>query len=242
MLRPGNGQDMIQTTDSDAVRKGDTMLRYPLFCDLQGKTCLIVGGGEVAAHKCRTLLQAGAHVTVIARWFHGDLTALAENPHLTLTEADFDAALWPQSCWLAFAATDSPEVNQQVLEQANARHCFCNVTDAPESASFISPATIDVPPVQIALTCGGNPVYTQFLKHRVMQAIPADAPVKLRAAARLREQVKATHASRDAKRQFWQTFFTDTALEQLLPLDDDELLTDYLNYLLAQFTEEHGTH
>ncbi|MGJ5648023.1 precorrin-2 dehydrogenase/sirohydrochlorin ferrochelatase family protein [Morganella morganii] len=233
---------MIQTTDSDVVRKGDTMLRYPLFCDLQGKTCLVVGGGEVAVHKCRALLQAGAHVTVIARWFHSDFTTLAENPHLTLTEAAFDAALWPQACWLVFAATDSPEINQQVLEQANARHCFCNVTDAPESASFISPATIDVPPVQVALTCGGNPVYTQFLKHRVMQAIPADAPVKLRAAARLREQVKATNASRDAKRLFWQKFFTDTALEQLLPLEDDELLTDYLNYLLAQFTEEHGTH
>ncbi|MBA5859169.1 precorrin-2 dehydrogenase/sirohydrochlorin ferrochelatase family protein, partial [Morganella morganii] len=157
---------------------------------LQGKACLVVGGGEVAAHKCRTQFQAVAHVTVIARWFHGDLTALAGNPHLTLTEADFEAVLWPQGCWLAFAATAWPEVNRQVLEQAGARHCFCSVTDAQESASFISPATSDVPPVQIALTCGGNTVYTQFLKHRVMQAIPADAPVKLRADARLRGQVK----------------------------------------------------
>ncbi|HCM64287.1 MAG TPA: siroheme synthase [Morganella sp. (in: Bacteria)] len=217
------------------------MLRYPLFCDLQGKTCLVVGGGEVALHKCQALLQAGANVIVVACYFHSDFAALAERPQLTCTQAPFDSTLWPDDCWLAFAATDSPEVNQQVLALANTHRCFCNVTDSPETASFISPATIDVLPVQIALTCGGNPVYTQFLKHRVMQAIPFDAPVKLQLAARVREQVKATNASRDAKRLFWQKFFTDTALEQLLSLQDDDLLADYLSYLLAQFTEEHGT-
>lgn len=218
------------------------MSHYPLFCDLQGKTCLIVGGGDVALHKCRTLLHSGADVTVIARYFHGEFTVLAENPHLTLTEAAFDAALWPPQCWLAFAATDSPDVNQQVLAEANARHCFCNVIDAPESASFISPATVDVPPIQVALTCCGHPVYTQFLKHRIMQAIPADAPLKLQAAARLRDRIKATPTSRDAKRLFWQQFFTDTALALLLTEGDDERLTDYLNYLLAQFIEKYGAH
>ena len=35
------------------------MLRYPLFCDLQGKDLSGRGGREVAAHKCRTLLQGG---------------------------------------------------------------------------------------------------------------------------------------------------------------------------------------
>ncbi|EMA3640646.1 bifunctional precorrin-2 dehydrogenase/sirohydrochlorin ferrochelatase [Providencia stuartii] len=218
------------------------MLRYPLFCDLQGKACLVVGGGQVAVHKCRTLLQARANVTVIAGYFHEAFATLAENPHLTLIEAAFDVSLWPQECWLVFAATDSQEVNQQVLAQANARHCFCNVINAPEIASFITPATIDVPPIQIALTCGGNPVYTQILKKSVMEVIPADAAAKLQVAARLREQIKGINASRDAKRLFWQRFFTDSKLEQLLLKEDDELLTGYLNYLLAQFTSPYGTH
>lgn len=212
-------------------------MRYPLFCDLHEKRCLVVGGGNVAMHKCRTLLLAGAQVTVIADCFHPDFMTLKDNPHLLLIEKTFSIDLWPQECWLVFAATDSPKVNQQILKEANARHCFCNVIDAPESASFISSTTINsIPPIQIALTCGGNPVYTQFLKEKITQAIPQDAQVKLEAAMRIREQIKNTNASRNAKRQFWSQFFTDTALEKMLQSDDDAYLENYLNELLIDFT------
>ena len=39
---------------------------YPLFLDLQGKLCIVVGGGAVAGRKVRTLIAARAHVRLSA--------------------------------------------------------------------------------------------------------------------------------------------------------------------------------
>ena len=38
----------------------------PIFLDLKGKPCALIGGGEVAARKVRLLLKAGARVIVHA--------------------------------------------------------------------------------------------------------------------------------------------------------------------------------
>ena len=39
---------------------------FPLFLDLKGRDCLVIGGGEIAARKIQQLLKAGAKVTVVA--------------------------------------------------------------------------------------------------------------------------------------------------------------------------------
>lgn len=39
---------------------------YPMMLQLKGKPCLVVGGGMVATRKIRSLVQAGARITVIS--------------------------------------------------------------------------------------------------------------------------------------------------------------------------------
>ncbi len=54
------------------------MNTYPVNLLLQGKRCLIVGGGRVAARKLKGLLASGAAVTVIARRASGRIREAAE--------------------------------------------------------------------------------------------------------------------------------------------------------------------
>ena len=52
---------------------------YPVFVNLQGKRCLVVGGGEVATRKVQGLLEAEARVVVVSPHLSQslvDLTAL----------------------------------------------------------------------------------------------------------------------------------------------------------------------
>ena len=43
------------------------MMYFPVFTQIEGKRCLVVGGGKVAARKVHTLLQYRADVVVIAK-------------------------------------------------------------------------------------------------------------------------------------------------------------------------------
>ncbi|HEX6200392.1 MAG TPA: NAD(P)-dependent oxidoreductase, partial [Thermoanaerobaculia bacterium] len=50
---------------------------YPVFLDLRGRPCVVVGGDAVALAKVEGLLEAGARVTVVAPELEPGLAALA---------------------------------------------------------------------------------------------------------------------------------------------------------------------
>ena len=54
------------------------MAYFPLFVDLNGKKCLIVGGGKVAYRKARAMADYGVKVTVIAARACGEMKEFGE--------------------------------------------------------------------------------------------------------------------------------------------------------------------
>ncbi len=92
------------------------MTRGPLSarcCRWRGRRAGVVGGGQVALRRARGLLDAGAHVVVIAPDVLPELAALP----VTVLEREYrDGDL--SAAWLAHAATGDPAVNARVAEEA----------------------------------------------------------------------------------------------------------------------------
>ncbi|WP_288363026.1 bifunctional precorrin-2 dehydrogenase/sirohydrochlorin ferrochelatase, partial [uncultured Spongiibacter sp.] len=92
----------------------------PLFTKLDGKTCLLVGGGEVALRKARLLSKAGAILRVVAPDIAPELEQLARESGQCL-HADYRLD-YLDGVFLVIAATDDQALNEQVSRDCNARN------------------------------------------------------------------------------------------------------------------------
>lgn len=213
---------------------------FPLFCRLQGKRCLLVGGGEVAERKARLLLAAGAELHAGALRFSAAFRQWAERGELTLIAGAFDEA-WLDECWLVVAATDNDAVNQQVADAAEARRIFCNLVDAPEQASAIMPSIIDRSPLMVAVSSGGRaPVLARLLREKLEAMLPQHLGELASRAGALRARVKQRFASMAQRRYFWERFFTSDRLAQSLANGDDARAEQMVDALFSDALPAQG--
>lgn len=127
---------------------------FPIFLDLTGKKCIVVGGGGVAERKCEALIKAGAEVTVIAPMITKGLKDIHAKGQITYIKRDYSSDdLLP--AFLVIAATDYEEVNQKVAEDASAANKLVNVVDAPLLCNYITPAVFQRGLLTIAISTGG---------------------------------------------------------------------------------------
>ncbi len=128
---------------------------YPIFLNLDGKPCLVVGGGAVGERKVQDLLVAGAQVTVVSRELTPRLQTQAQHGIITWVAGEFQPAHL-EGMVLAIAATNDQATNEAVSAAAQARGLPVNVVDQPALCSFIVPATIRRGELVVAIGTGGN--------------------------------------------------------------------------------------
>nr|WP_318383352.1 siroheme synthase CysG [uncultured Enterobacter sp.] len=216
------------------------MHHLPIFCQLRGRDCLLVGGGDVAERKARLLMEAGARLTVNALTFVPQFTVWAKEGMLTLVESEFKEPLL-DTAWLVIAATDNHEVNQQVSEAAEARRIFCNVVDAPQEASFIMPSIIDRSPLMVAVSSGGtSPVLARLLREKLEAILPQHLGQLADFAGNLRARVKQHFASVGERRRFWEKLFASDRLAQSLANNDSKAIASITEQMLDEPLDKRG--
>src|ERR1700683_596557 len=136
----------------------------PIFLDVTGRECLVAGGGEVAARKVESLLEAGARVTVVSPRVSPPLEALIARGLVTHIVRDYERGDI-RGCALAYAATDDPKLHRELAAEARALGIPINVADVPELCTFIAPAVVHRGALQIAISTGGaSPAFAARLR------------------------------------------------------------------------------
>jgi precorrin-2 dehydrogenase/sirohydrochlorin ferrochelatase len=146
--------------DREGVIEDENLVLYPIFLDISGRRCVVVGGGEVANRKARKLLQARARVVVVSPEVGAELESVAIEVHRRpYRDGDLEGA------YLAFAATDSREVNAAVAREAEERGVPVNVADKPSDGDFALPSTLRRGRLQVAVSTGGaSPTLARRIK------------------------------------------------------------------------------
>lgn len=137
---------------------------YPVNLVVDGRPCLVVGGGRIATGKVRGLREAGALVTVIAPEID---PAIAGQDGVAIERRAYrrgDVAGY----WFVVAATGDPEVNQSVYDDGEAAGVWVNAADDPARCSAILPARIRQGRLMVTISTGGHsPAVASWLKERL---------------------------------------------------------------------------
>ena len=133
---------------------------YPVTLLLEGRSCLVVGGGSVAERKAAGLVETGARVRVVAERFTPGLQEMAVDRHPRPFRPE-DV----EGCWLVVSATGRPEVEAAVRQAAEAAGVLVNAADDPASCSVLLPAVLRRGPVTVAVsTTGHSPALASLLR------------------------------------------------------------------------------
>ncbi len=212
---------------------------YPVFLNISGKKCIVIGGGQVALRKTMALLERDAAVQVISPVVCSELNKLAEKRIITVSRRDYhpgDA----RGAFVIIAATDNHALNQQVVAEARAANVLVNVVDNAELSDFIVPSCLSRGDITIAISTSGR---SPALARKIRSRLEAEFGKEYGTLAVLLSEVRA-----EVKRQGivlngddWQEALDLDSLLDLLQKDKrDEAKTLILNQLKAIHKQKGG--
>lgn len=127
---------------------------YPVFIDVKGRNCIIIGGGNIGEEKVHKLLDCDAKVEVISPEVNQGVQELADNDKLVWHQREYQKGDLA-GAFIAIASTDNNEVNRQIAAEAQELNVLLNVVDVTHLCTFIAPAIARRGDVTIAASTGG---------------------------------------------------------------------------------------
>ena len=193
-----------------------TTAHYPIFLDLAGRPCVVVGGGPIAEGKVLGLLAAGARVILVSPTLTPALAALAAEGRVTHHARPYTAGDLAGAA-LALAASGDRAVSAAVLEEGRARGVWVNAADDPERCDFFLPAVLRRGALTVAVSTGGaSPALTRAVRDELERFFPPDLAGLVEVVAAVRRDLRARAAPVSA--EAWSGALADE-LGRLWPAD-----------------------
>jgi len=195
---------------------------FPISLNLNGRQCLVLGGGTVSLAKVKPLLAAGAFVRVVAVNALPEFAVLEKTVNLELVQTRLEAV----HCNDVFLAIDSGECpnSSPLLRSLAASDGFLlNSVDQPEACDYFTPAVVRRGPVQIAISTGGAaPALARNVRQMLEHLLPQNLGTIVHQAGAFRERAKSA-LDRAKQRIFWDRVFSKVEMKQLAQLKDTQI-------------------
>ena len=203
---------------------------YPVYLNLAGKRCVILGGGTIAQGKLAALRDAGANITVISPQSTDGIKRAAQRGHITLLQREYQPGDL-ESAFIAVAATNVWHVNRQIYEEAEERGVLLNVVDDPDQCTFIAPSIVRRDPITLAISTGGaSPALARKMRETLSEDKVLQWADLADVLAQARRVIKERRTVIDPTR--WQCVITEDLLEMARNGLEDQAVAMVLDQLL----------
>lgn len=186
---------------------------FPLFVNLSQMPCLIIGGGNVATRKIKTLLEYGAICVVIAPSISEELEEIEKqfcknNSNLiylireNIEKKGISYWIEKEKWGLVLSTTNNPKTNEEVAFCCHENKIPVNVADNQELCSFFFPSTIYKPPISIGITTSGtSPLLSSHLRKTIEPLIDKSCVEMAKKMARERQKLQETVKDEKERKQ-----------------------------------------
>ncbi len=207
---------------------------YPVFIDVKGRRCVVIGGGNIGQEKVEKLVESGADVVVISPEVNALVQQRSGSGEIAWVKRGYEAGDL-EAAFIAIAATDDNGVNRQIAKEAEERNVLLNVVDVTHLCTFIAPSIATRGAVTVATSTGGaSPALartfreklstSRILEYADLAPLLSDARTELK---RMGVKVEPDH---------WQTQITEELLNLVQARETEEARQKLMDGLLARAT------
>lgn len=166
------------------------MSYFPIFLQMTGRRCLVIGGGAVAERKIAGLLEAGATVSVISPDITGSVARWSKQNSINFIARRYrpgDLAGYE----LVFVASDDAEVNAAVFDEGRKMGVWVNAADDPAHCDFILPSVLRRGDLTVAVSSGGNsPALARTIREELEFYFTGEYELLTKLAAEVRDELQ----------------------------------------------------
>jgi precorrin-2 dehydrogenase / sirohydrochlorin ferrochelatase len=193
---------------------------YPVYIEMSGQPCVVIGGGKIAEGKVDGLLAVKAHVTIISPELTSHLRDLVDQDQVRYMERAYQPGDLA-GAFMVICATDRADINHRVWQEATANHQLVNVVDDTPRCNFIAPSILRKGDLTIAISTSGKaPALAVRLKERLQRELGPEYERFLELAGELREPIARAIPDFETRKALWYQLVDSEILEVLANGDE----------------------
>jgi precorrin-2 dehydrogenase len=205
---------------------------YPVYIELRGQSCVVIGGGKIAEGKVEGLLAAQANVTVISPDLTPHLRDLVNAKQISYLARTYQPGDLT-SAFMVICATDQAEINHQVWQEATANRQLVNVVDDTPRCNFIAPSILRKGDLSIAISTSGKaPALAVRLKERLQRELGPEYERFLELAGELREPLARHVPDFETRKSLWYEL-VDSEILDVLALGDEASAREMISQIVG---------
>jgi precorrin-2 dehydrogenase/sirohydrochlorin ferrochelatase len=214
------------------VKGTSLMIAYRLL----NRPVLLIGGGNVASGRLFFLLEAGAHVTLVApspldpSIQHRLGTNAADITYHDRTYLGRSDPIKVEDFAMVLTAIDDNALSYEVYEMCKEKRVVVNVADVPPKCDFYFGAQLRRGPLQVMVSTGGQgPKVGAMVRDIIVEALPDDVEEAIEGVGKLRADLRkrapGVGGELGKRRMEWMIGVCDKwGLGEMGVLKDDEAL------------------
>ena len=195
-----------------------------IHLNLQGRLVIVIGGGNEALKRIKSLLEEKCQILVISNELNSQIKTLVKSKKIKFKKQKIQNSdiLSIYKPYMIITTTNDKKLNQKIIKDAKNKKIIAYSSDNPELSDFANPAIIDFEnTIKIAIFTGGkSPAMSKKLRiesEKIFKKIITKEDIgQIKIQNIAREHAKNTISTQNERKMYLSSIMGDKEIKRLI--------------------------